>query len=379
MGRIQYRNEDNSDFEKDYQNELAKCCAPFNANINQFLNILKPGLHLRDFLVLPFDEIIALAERLKFDELTKKYELEGMFYAKSDLEKWFDYKKCLGTGISKFFMKYTSIFNIQTCYYCEIDFVNAYIPFSNDYLDFYDLINQGDINDLQKFKGIGEETAKKISNLCSDKVSNESTIKNCLTSEPAILKLVLENKEADNSIKWENIKNLKNHFTVDHILPQSIYPYFAICLHNLVPTCYTCNSKLKKQEMLGRLEEVELLSPTSVKFTHPINFKIYYKNPISGYFGINSTNQYTIKISPSSDFARILNLQGRFNFHKNESLGMIKKRGIYTDSQINELSKLLKRDVIEIKRNIFGSDIFQDGQKPFDKYRKDIANQIGII
>lgn len=378
MSRIQYRNEGNSDYENDYQNELERCCKPHLIEINRFLNKLKLGLKLEQFLVLPFDEIIALSSRVSLVS-EQEFQLDGQIYFKSDLMKWFDYKKCLGTGISKFFMKYSSIFNIQTCYYCEIDFVNAYIPFRNDYFDFYDLINTGDIEDLQKFDGIGEKTADKISSLCRGKVKNESDIKKYLISHPNILRSVLNMKETDNSIKWENIKNLKNHFTVDHILPQSMYPYFALCLYNLVPTCYTCNSKLKKQEMLGDLDEVESLSPTSAKFTHPINFKIFYKDPLSSYFDINSIKQYAIKIEQPSAFTTILNLQGRFNFHKNESLGMIKKRVIYNDSQLYELSKLLKKEVIEIKKDIFGSDLFEEKQKPFDKYRKDVAKQLGII
>lgn len=379
MGRIQYRNEGNSNFERDYQNELTKCCSNVLPHINLFLDKLKPGLKLEEFLVLPFDEIIALANRIKPDASKENFELAGEIYSKSDLVKWFDYQNCLQKGISKFFMKYTSLFNIQTCYYCEIDFVNAYIPFSNDYFDFYDLINTGNIEDLMKLTGITKPNAKKIVKLCAGKVSDEMTLKSTLITDSLLFNALNSCKNTDNSIKWEVVKNWKNNFTIDHVLPQSAYPYFALCLYNLVPTCYSCNSKLKKQKMLGDLNEVELLSPTSTKFIHPINFKIYYKDPISNYFGINSINQYTIKIEQPSDFTTILNLQGRFSFHKNESLGLIKKRDIYSESHLDELSKLLNRDVAEIKKDIFGSDLFENKQKPFDKYRKDVAKQLGII
>jgi hypothetical protein len=76
----------------------------------------------------------------------------------------------------------------------------------------------------------------------------------------------------------------------------------------------------------------------------------------------------------------MLNLQGCYNFHKTESLKLIKQRRIYSDSQIVALSKFLKMDVIEIKKHLFGTLLFEnDSNEPFDKYKKDIAKELGII
>ncbi len=33
---------------------------------------------------------------------------------------------------------------------------------------------------------------------------------------------------------------------LDHFLPQSLFPFYALCVNNLVPSCHTCNSHLKK-------------------------------------------------------------------------------------------------------------------------------------
>jgi len=35
---------------------------------------------------------------------------------------------------------------------------------------------------------------------------------------------------------------------LDHFFAQSIYPYFALCLHNLVPSCSACNCRIKGNE-----------------------------------------------------------------------------------------------------------------------------------
>lgn len=35
---------------------------------------------------------------------------------------------------------------------------------------------------------------------------------------------------------------------LDHFLPQSLFPFYALCINNLVPSCNTCNSHLKKDD-----------------------------------------------------------------------------------------------------------------------------------
>lgn len=35
---------------------------------------------------------------------------------------------------------------------------------------------------------------------------------------------------------------------LDHFLPRSLYPFYALCVNNLVPSCSTCNSSLKKDD-----------------------------------------------------------------------------------------------------------------------------------
>ena len=40
--------------------------------------------------------------------------------------------------------------------------------------------------------------------------------------------------------------------TLDHFYPKSIHPYLALSLYNLVPSCYSCNSGLKKDRDFHR-------------------------------------------------------------------------------------------------------------------------------
>jgi hypothetical protein len=54
--------------------------------------------------------------------------------------------------------------------------------------------------------------------------------------------------------------------TLDHFFPKAEYPYLALSLYNLVPSCYTCNSNLKgtkdffRTQHLHPLEDVEEVS-----------------------------------------------------------------------------------------------------------------------
>ena len=73
-------------------------------------------------------------------------------------------------------------------------------------------------------------------------------------------------------------------------------------------------------------------------------------------------------------------LKGRYVYHKNESLKLIEKRKLYSDTEILEIAKISGRDVNDIKSDIFGSVIFNDSEKnePFAKYKRDIAKQLKI-
>ena len=63
----------------------------------------------------------------------------------------------------------------------------------------------------------------------------------------------------------------KNKFTLDHFYDKATYPYLALSLYNLIPSCYTCNSKLKKNE------EFKNLAPSSQKydFETKVKFKLF--------------------------------------------------------------------------------------------------------
>lgn len=60
----------------------------------------------------------------------------------------------------------------------------------------------------------------------------------------------------------------------DHFLSQSEYPYMAISLFNLIPSCYSCNSQLKHDKNFNLKD---YLYPYEDSYEHKAEFKAYWK------------------------------------------------------------------------------------------------------
>jgi len=217
--------------------------------------------------------------------------------------------------ISKFFIEKSNELQIKSCYYCNIDFVNVY-------------------------------------------------------------------KEAGNK---------KYHFTLDHVLPKSKYPYFSISLFNLVPSCYTCNSKLKLANEFSINNDLAKICPSSEGFnfdentTFTLEFNINDSNFKSKIEKIQQIEDVIIDLKNKysnngvKEFIDIFDLQGRYEYHKNICFDLIDKRKKYPDKEISNIATLIKRDVFTVKKDIFGLEIFESTNAPFEKYKQDIAEQLGIV
>lgn len=209
--------------------------------------------------------------------------------------------------------------------------------------------------------------------------SNELKIKSCYYCN---IDFVNVYKEAGNK---------KYHFTLDHVLPKSKYPYFSISLFNLVPSCYTCNSKLKLTNEFSISDDLTKICPSSEKFNFDKNVKFMlefnvknsdFKDKIEKVQQVQDV-VIDLKNKYSNDgvkeFIEIFNLQGRYEYHKNICFDLIDKRKKYPDKEISDIASLIKRDIFTVKKDIFGSEIFKSTNAPFEKYKQDIAEQLGII
>ena len=175
-------------------------------------------------------------------------------------------------------------------------------------------------------------------------------------------------------------ERVKNGFTLDHYLDKGKYPYLALSLYNLVPSCYVCNSKVK-----GR-QEINTLSPTSTSFNfnEKVKFKTFMDND-----NLQIEREKDFKLLLKEDFTDtydkyigVLELDGRYEYHKYKVIEMINKRKQYPDSRIKELAKLTEKTEEEVKQDLFGEYLFEDKdlhKRPLSKLTRDISKELGLL
>lgn len=178
--------------------------------------------------------------------------------------------------------------------------------------------------------------------------------------------------------KFSTSTKTKNGFTLDHFMNKGTYPYLALSLYNLVPSCYVCNSKVKgTQPIIG-------VAPTSQKFDFDdkVKFKTFLTNP-----NLQVDTRAAIALYLKEDFSdsyqnylHVLELDGRYDYHKYKAIEMIQKRKEYPDSRIKELAKLTQKTEEEVRQDLFGTYLKEDLHKhPLSKLIKDISEELGLI
>jgi hypothetical protein len=180
-----------------------------------------------------------------------------------------------------------------------------------------------------------------------------------------------------NTFKKKN--QTKNAFTLDHVLEKADYPFLALSLYNLVPSCYVCNSKVKDSKI-----PFDDFSPTNKDFD--FNERVKFKSFISNVnLQIEKEQDFYIKLIENysnkfDKYIESLNLNNRYDYHKYKVLEIIEKRREYPDSRINELADLTKKTQEEIKQDLFGIYTSEDlHQRPLSKLIKDISEELDLI
>jgi len=188
-----------------------------------------------------------------------------------------------------------------------------------------------------------------------------------------------------NDYQDENEKS-KNEFTLDHYFDKADYPYLALSLYNLVPSCYTCNSKLKGTE------KINSLSPTSDKFdfNEKVKFKLFLSSEnknltiqkpedIEVPLKENYSDDYSGK--DKNKYINVFKLNERYKFHKKEAFELIEKARLYPESRLEEMAKLTNQTKEQVKANIF--NIPKDNEdlhkRPLSKLIKDISEELKLI
>lgn len=304
-------------------------------------------------------------ELLEFTKKDNVNNLNQLFRIGTE-EKDYLYSK-LQRKIADFLIKKNV--NIKSCFYCNIEYVNN---FNDKYSSIDELINYAPNKLLKTI--IGESATNEISKKRKTSFISEADIKILFPRAGTEIAQKLKDRFK------EEFNN--EHFTLDHVLPKNSNAFLSVSLFNLVPCCYSCNSKFKLTKEFNINNDLKDIVPSSkdYRLDNLIKFKLKYTNSRIEKledFDVNLTN--LSKIANVDEFISIFRLQSRYNYHKNISFDMIEKRKIYSDSQIKEIAILLKRDEQSIKKDIFGKECFESNNDPLEKYKQDIAKQLGLI
>jgi len=171
----------------------------------------------------------------------------------------------------------------------------------------------------------------------------------------------------------------KNGFTLDHFIDKGKYPFFALSLYNLIPSCYTCNSKVKGPD------EINNLSPSSVNFDFDdkVKFRTFIDNEN---LQLDEEQDFILMLKEdfSLEYKEYIDgfmLNERYEYHKYKVIEMINKRKEYPDSRIKELSLLTQKTEEEVKQDLFGEYLSDEDlhKRPLSKLTKDISAELGLI
>jgi|GEM_PF-1854064 len=251
-------------------------------------------------------------------------------------------------------------FNFKICPYCGIDYVNSFKECLSYYSNFKDFLLNSTHGELMRLRGIGEKKATKI-------LEDRSTLK--------LEKLIKKYLNYENTFKDLKLKpKFHNHYTLDHITPKAKYPLFQISLYNLIPVCYSCNSKFKGEyELSGSV----IPNSNSYKLDHELKFCL-----------INDSGDYKIdyKLIDSVDsisfnkYMKEFKIIGRYNEHLDVILCLREKADKYNKVKILEISRQTGISVDELKEVIFGKDILNgEADSHLFKLKTDISKDLGII
>ena len=338
--------------------------------------------NIDEILIADFNKLCLIADqyeqnknKLKKQDITNLKMIFNYGYYK------FTKNTKLANAIQNFFERYVSN---NTCYYCNLEYTNSFVHeiIYNDVNEFINKANSDLLFSIPEFNHHDVNVIVK---------SRKSKLITLADLSPDIQSKI-------NNVPIEQIcNNYRNQFTLDHIIDKATYEITAISLYNLVPTCFTCNCKLKGSKSYIDMAKSNTykVSPTHINhsFNKEMKFNICYKNngqTVTTNFSnvLVGSNNHKITLQETTftnnvydDFIKLMKLNERYNYHISDALDLLEKKISYPDSTLNMISKTTGMPINKLKSDLFGKEIFSGElhEKIMTKFKRDIAKQIGII
>jgi hypothetical protein len=173
-------------------------------------------------------------------------------------------------------------------------------------------------------------------------------------------------------------KHLHATAQIDHFYDKKHYPYFAVSLYNLIPSCSTCNQRKSTKE-------ANIIHPFVESFDQKARFVLHVKN--SRFY--QSTDGFNIKLDTEDPKAKasidMFNLERLYQHHKDIVLEMLQREAIYNESYLDELYHKYEGTLFKNREDLMllvhGGyvDEEQINKRPLSKLVKDISAELGLI
>ena len=286
--------------------------------------------------------------------------LRGIF----DYEHW-------SFEIAEYFKNPQNGFNISSCHYCDMAYINVFEVDPND--DALYFLNNAADEELQKLT----KSAPRIAYIKGQR--------------PYISKADYD--RVAQAMRWSVNKwdrtfrpnyHYRHHFDLDHVLPKSEFRLVGLSLYNLVPSCQICNQKLKRARVLGTHGvPKEKLSPSSPNFDgeRKTEFHIVPKPGVRAgrlrpTLNPQDYDLHLDAIDPDyDDFIKLFKLGERYQQHKRVALHWTEMKYKYSDARIRMMASSLNHrsfSFTRIKSDIFQTDLYGSGSMSFAKLREDM-------
>lgn len=162
-----------------------------------------------------------------------------------------------------------------------------------------------------------------------------------------------------------NVRDTKMGGQLDHFYSRSSYPFLAISLYNLVPSCSVCNNIKRAVDL--NISPFEMVNPFN-----DVKFEYFFKSETEIDLLIKCGNEYR-----KQDIA-ILKLKDAYSIHDVDVLRMLNNEKKYNRDYRSKLKDRLKMDDLEIDKIIFG-EVVEAGNLaniPLGKLKSDIYETI---
>lgn len=174
---------------------------------------------------------------------------------------------------------------------------------------------------------------------------------------------------------------------IDHFLPKETYPYFALSIYNLIPSCLVCNRTIKGSkpfsiethlhpymESFNDIQKISTSKPLSI-CDRATDFEIIFDDKSSDMVLLAKAKK-NIK-----DFV----LLPQYNKHKDIVLELKEKQALYNEASISNIMKdtevFKNKGEAYLKGLIMGSSLEDKdiNKRPLSKLIKDISEELELI